>query len=291
MTKPDFIIIGAMKSATSTLHTQLSMQPGVFMSTPKEPNYFSDNEQYAKGVSWYTSLFSQAEETDICGESSTHYTKLPQYPETVERMAECLETPKLIYVMRDPIDRLVSHYIHQWTQNLMRCDINEAIDKYDELISYSCYSMQIQPYLDQFGYENVLPIFMEAIKSDNQQELTRIADFLGYSGQMRWHDEISSQNVSNERVRSFAGSNWLIKSKTMTSLRKTLVPKSVRNLIKRGLTMQERPVIDKQHLEKLTKIFDQDLAVLGKMLNVEINCANYFEITTSKEQNIQFRRG
>jgi hypothetical protein len=57
MTRPDFIIMGAMKSATSTLHTQLAMQPGIFMSTPKEPNYFSDDAEFSRGEQWYADLF------------------------------------------------------------------------------------------------------------------------------------------------------------------------------------------------------------------------------------------
>ena len=114
MTKPDFILIGAMKSATSTLHAQLAQQPGIFMSTPKEPNYFSDDQQYALGEDWYDNLFAAAKPGELCGESSTHYTKLPDYPHTIERMKKRLAAPRLVYVMRHPVDRLVSHYIHQW---------------------------------------------------------------------------------------------------------------------------------------------------------------------------------
>ena len=54
---PDFIIIGAMKCATSTLHDQLSMHNSFFMTTPKEPNFFSNDEIYANGFHWYESLF------------------------------------------------------------------------------------------------------------------------------------------------------------------------------------------------------------------------------------------
>ncbi len=77
---PDFIIIGAMKSATTTLHGLLASQPGVFMSTPKEPCFFSDDEVWARGVGWYASLFEAAPAGALLGESSTHYTKLPTYP-------------------------------------------------------------------------------------------------------------------------------------------------------------------------------------------------------------------
>ncbi len=276
MTKPDFIIIGAMKSATSTLHEQLALQAGIFMSTPKEPNYFSDDEQYQKGESWYQDLFNAADENDLCGESSTHYTKLPDYPDTVERMGACLEQPKLIYVMRHPVDRLVSHYIHQWSQNIFKCDINEAINQYEELVSYGCYAQQLQPYFDRYGQENILPVFMEKMKTHPQQQLERIAAFIGCQSSVEWKD-IASQNVSNERIRSFYGHKWLIESKPMSILRRALVPRTVRNKIKQKLIIQERPEINSDNLELLTKIFDDDLLKLKDWLDLEINCNNYYE--------------
>src|SRR5215469_9765623 len=107
--RPDFIVVGAMKSATTTLHEQLARQPGVFMSRPKEPNFFSDDAAYARGWRWYESLFKDAAATDLRGESSTHYSKLPTFPRTLERMLRYLPRVKVIYVMRHPIDRLVSH--------------------------------------------------------------------------------------------------------------------------------------------------------------------------------------
>src|SRR5271155_5494150 len=97
--RPDFIVIGAMKSATTTLHEQLARQPGFCMSRPKEPNFFSDDRMFARGWAWYGSLFQAAKPTDLCGESSTHYTKLPSYPWTVERMKRDLPHLKLIYLM------------------------------------------------------------------------------------------------------------------------------------------------------------------------------------------------
>ena len=135
MRMPDFIIIGAMKCATSTLHEQLARQAGIFMSTPKEPNFFSDDEQWERGIGWYASLFNLADECDICGESSTHYTKLPTYPHTIERMREHLgDDVRMIYIMRHPIDRLISHYIHEWTQRVISSPVNEAVDEHPELI-------------------------------------------------------------------------------------------------------------------------------------------------------------
>jgi hypothetical protein len=61
------------------------------MSKPKEPNFFSDEERWSRGLEWYASLFDPAAADSLCGESSTHYTKLPTYPRTVERMRRHLE--------------------------------------------------------------------------------------------------------------------------------------------------------------------------------------------------------
>src|SRR5215831_9979567 len=129
---PDFLVIGAMKCATTTLHEQLARQPGIFMSRPKEPNFFSDDEILARGWGWYASLFWPAGEADLRGESSTHYTKLPTYPRTVERMARHLPRLKLVYVMRHPIDRLISQYVHELTAGRIALGLAEAVIRHPE---------------------------------------------------------------------------------------------------------------------------------------------------------------
>ncbi len=166
--RPDFIVIGAMKSATTTLHEQLARQPGIFMSRPKEPNFFSDDAIYARGWSWYSALFRPASAADLRGESSTHYTKLPTYPRTVERMVRDLPRLKLIYVMRHPIDRLVSQYVHEVTAGRIAVGLREALERHPELIDYSRYSMQLQPFLDVYGFADVLPVFFPRLVSRSQ---------------------------------------------------------------------------------------------------------------------------
>ncbi len=102
------MIIGAMKCGTSTLHSQLAARSGFLMSDPKEPNFFSDDERFARGVAEYAKLFESAGSEQLCGESSTHYTKLPTHPRTVERMAKLLPGARFVYVIRHPLDRIVS---------------------------------------------------------------------------------------------------------------------------------------------------------------------------------------
>lgn len=272
---PNFIIIGAMKCATSTLHEQLALQPGIFMSQLKEPNFFSNDEEYEKGWNWYLSHFESAPVDAFCGESSTHYTKLPTYPQTIQRLQHHLPQAKFIYVMRHPIDRLVSQYIHEWTQKVISEDINTAIKNHPELIDYSCYMMQLQPYFETFGQDRILPIFFERMLSYPQAELERVCEFLGYPEKPIWNFELEAQNVSTERLRKSAWRDFLVETPGLRELRRLLVPKSFRAWVKSWWVMKQKPELTPENYENLQLIFNSDLAQLGEKLGIELSCNNF----------------
>ncbi len=274
--RPDFIIIGAMKCATSTLHEQLSLQSGIFMSSLKEPNFFSDDHQYARGIEWYLSLFTTAAPGALCGESSTHYTKWPTYARTVERLHQHLPDIKLIYIMRHPIERLVSQYIHEWTQHHISVEINHAIIQHPELIYYSQYSRQLQPYLDTFSYQRILPVFFERLCSQPQQELERICAFIDYKAQPLWYPTSTPQNVSSERMRQDSLRDFIVEFPVLKALRRRFIPKSVRTWVRSLWTIQKKPEIKPQNIDNLKAIFDQDLAILGSWLGIdELTCDTF----------------
>ena len=275
---PDFIIIGAMKCATSTLHEQLACQSGFFMSDPKEIYFFSDDPVYANGIEWYAEHFQGVANDTLVGESSTHYTKLPTYPKTVERIAEHLESPKFIYVMRHPIERLVSQYIHHWTMREVSRSLHSEIWQGDKLIPYSQYCMQLQPYFEQFGPENVLPVFSARLKSHPQEELERVCRFLGYQGSVAWQSNADGQNSSSQRMRTSWWRDRLAYAPGISQIRKRL-PQGLRDRVKSAWTMKRRPVLSEQDKTALTEIFDKDLAQLGHWLGLELNCENFNQVT------------
>lgn len=249
----DFAIIGAMKSATSSLQEQLAGQPGIFMCTPKEPNFFSDADQYAKGMSWYLGLFADASEGSLLGEASTHYTKLPTYPKVVPRLKKYLPNARFIYIMRHPVDRLVSHYIHEWSTGVYRCGLEEAIEKYPELVAYGSYAMQLEPYFEAFGRDAVLPVFFDRLLKEPQSELERICRFIGYQGQPTWIHDLKPDNVSSERIRRFPGYGLLVEFGPAIWLRRHLVPQSLRDAVKAKLRMQRRPELGQDARARLKR--------------------------------------
>ena len=280
---PDFIILGAMKCATTTLYDQLSHQPGIFMPDLKEPNFFSDDVQYRQGLSWYQALFSAAKIDDIIGEASTHYSKLPNYPATVERIKKNLPNVRFIYVMRDPIDRLVSQYIHEWSCGNITASLDDALDLHPELTDYSRYSFQLQPYIENFGKDRVLPVFFERMKVQPQTELERIAKFIGFHQPVFWQEDLAPKNVSRERIRRFPFYKFILQNHLMASIRRTLVPRQVRNTIKKRLQMNERPRLSDSSLSRLVEIFNGDLDSLGRSLGVSLDLDNYTEVVTARQ--------
>ena len=285
MSLPSFIIIGAMKSATTTLQEQLVEQPGIFMCEPKEPNYFSDDDQYAKGMDWYEGLFANSPEKTLLGEASTHYTKLPTHPKSVERIKQVMPNVKLIYVMRHPIDRLISHYIHQWSMGIFHESIEETLMRHPELIAYSQYAFQLQPYFDAFGRDAVLPVFFDRLISEPQAELERVCKFIGYQGRVVWKEHLAPSNISSQRIKQFPLYSIIIESALATWVRRNFLPQSLRNFVKSKLTMRNRPQLSEERLSELEMTLNQDLEKLGSYLGVELSCKSFKRITRENSLN------
>jgi hypothetical protein len=282
---PDFIIIGAMKCGTSTLHDQLAAQRdrglGVFMSTPKEPCYFSDDDVYARGPGWYASLFAAARPGDLCGESSTHYTKQPTHPRTVQRVRKALPGARLVYVMRHPVQRLVSQYVHEWSVGRVDAPIDEAVHRLPEMVHYSRYAMQLEPWIEAFGFDAVLPVFAERLRVDPQGELERMARHIGLEGPVRWDPGLAERNRSDERLRRCAWRDALVHAPVLRAARRGLVPKAVRDRVKDFWTMKRRPALSPTVESELRGIFDEDLGRLGDWLGTPLDCGTFSRTAAS----------
>ena len=131
---PDFILIGAGKSGTTAYHKILSQHPGIYCSTPKEPNFFAypemstrtygaSHQHNIKTEAAYRDLFRAADPSQIRGEASVGY--FPQL-NTPMRIHHSLPRVKLIAILRHPVDRAYSSWLHR------RHDFMEPIDDFHE---------------------------------------------------------------------------------------------------------------------------------------------------------------
>ena len=264
MALPDFLIIGAMKCGTSTLAAQLGAQPGVFVTTPKEPEFFSDDTTFARGRDWYEALFADAPPGAIRGEASTGYTKLPTHPQAVARIAALLPDPRLVYLIRDPLQRLVSHYIHEWTMGVMRGTLAEALETHPELVDYGRYGMQISPHVETFGTDRILLVSLEEMQAAPQAVLERVAGFVGAPDRPVWVEEHARANASAERIRRLPLQGLLIDNPLATALRRALVPQGLRDRVKRARQMRDRPALSPEARARLTQVYAADRALLAR---------------------------
>lgn len=265
MSGPDFIIIGAMKCGTSTLAAQLGQQSGIFLTTPKEPNFFSDDDVFAQGMPWYQALFAGAAQSDIKGEASTHYTKLPTHPHTVSRMAAVLPNLRLVYMVRDPVQRAVSHFIHEWTERRMGGDLNDAVQTYPELVEYGLYAKQITPFIDAYGTDAICLTSLERLKTNPQDELARIAQHIGFGGPVQWQSDLATQNVSGERIRKLPLHSLLIDHPVARTLRRALVPQRLRTRLVASRQMRTRPTLSPECTAELRDRFAADQSKLAQL--------------------------
>ena len=150
---PTFALIGAMKAGTTTISAVLDSHPDVFMCSPKEPQFFTT--RWARGIGWYESLFARAGDAIARGDASTSYTDYPRKPEAAERMATVTPDALLVYVVRDPIQRMRSHYRHRVADGLESRPVEVALLD-DRYVLRSCYGLQVQQYLRYFAREQLL---------------------------------------------------------------------------------------------------------------------------------------
>ncbi len=168
-----------MNSGTTSLHTYLASHPQIFMSTPKEPKFFAKENLSPDREEWYLNLFASAKDALIIGESSTVYSRTPQFPGVPERIARFNPAARLIYVMRDPVERSVSQYwfhVRFWGE---KRDMETAIRQDRRYTDPSNYAMQLAPYIRLFGADNIATLTFEELSKNTVPAMQKLFHWLG----------------------------------------------------------------------------------------------------------------
>jgi sulfotransferase family protein len=174
---PTFLLIGAMKSGTTTLYTYLTGHPDVFMPALKEPNFFNDH--WHRGIGWYERLFAPAGGARACGEASVRYTSYPQDPECPARIARVVPEIRLLFVVRDPLDRIRSHYLHEVAALRESRPLESALRENPIYLDRTRYAMQLERYLAYFPRERLLVVRAEQLFRAPLEVLPRVFGFIG----------------------------------------------------------------------------------------------------------------
>jgi hypothetical protein len=178
-TLPNLLIIGAAKSGTTSLHHYLDLHPSVFMSRVKELKLFSQDD-WRERLDWYRAQFPSL--LPVRGESSPGYTMHPWIPSVPERAKEVVPGARLIYLVRDPIERLVAQYVEFFAMYLEVRSFDEALADYDSgsnpLVAASRYAYQLDRYREFFPDSQILVVDQRDLLTSRAATLRQVFTFL-----------------------------------------------------------------------------------------------------------------
>ena len=176
-----FIIIGAAKSATTSLATALQRHPEIQISQSMAPKFFG--RHYLRGWEWYANQFAADPQRPLRGEASTMYSSsYGSYARTPELIHHHLGAIPLIYLVRHPLRRIESHWRH-WRGRSKHCPPFDQLLRSRRLrqrvVEASLYHQQWQRYRRWFPQQSMLSITTEELSAQPQVTLQRILNFIG----------------------------------------------------------------------------------------------------------------
>ncbi len=177
---PNLIVIGGAKCGTTSLHHYLSLHPEIGMSDPKELDFFLEEVGRRRGIGWYQTKFPSAGKT-VWGEVSPHYTRYPVYRGVPKRMHSVIPNAKLIYILRDPMERMISQIVDDFSSSDAYKDLRSAVCPFDTspFVVPSLQCFQLEQYLPYYNQSQILLITAEGLAQHRFETMFTIFRFLG----------------------------------------------------------------------------------------------------------------
>lgn len=267
------MIIGAQKCGTTNLAAQLAGHADVAFCKIKEPGYFHQHADWQSGLEQYHALFTP-QPGQICGEASTMYTFFPEWPETATRLFAYNPDLKLIYIMRNPVERVISNYTHNLVRGIDTVSPEQTVLQDPGYINRSRYGVQIRPYLELFPRQNILLLIFEEYVADQAGTLRQVAEFLEISSTgyrqvdtVEQHKTVGEYQIKYEFLREFVGSPFFQRVRTK-------LPTSLRQAVKRQVSnkVEETPVFSPQLRATLQRLLADDVRTIEEVMGRRIAC-------------------
>ncbi|MCL6452738.1 MAG: sulfotransferase [Alicyclobacillus sp.] len=290
---PNFLIVGAAKCGTTSLDQYLHQHPDLFMAPRKECNFFAIPEMPAhfsgpgddvfesnlvQNPHAYENLFRGAKQGQLTGESSVAYLF---YPGVAKRIHDANPEAKIIIMLRNPVQRAYSAYMHLVRDGRETLDFMDALKEeplrrqqnYQPLWMYceaGKYAEKVKRYLDLFGRDQVHVVLYDDFSRRTQATVRQVFAFLGVRTDIPL-DTSARYNLTGfpkgSWYRRATGSNWL--TKTL----KPLLPASVRRRMRLKAvkwTLERRPMPEEAR-RLLIRTFRDDIQRLEALLGIHLN--------------------
>ena len=283
---PTFLVIGAAKAGTTALNRMLAQHPAIFMCPVKEPRFFSFEGMKVDPThpvhrttvtDWqaYCGLFSGVRTESAIGEVSPSYLANPRAP---ERIQAYLPHVKLIAILRDPVERAYSHFLHLNKAGIeVTADFEEAIENLDGLdikgwrprydyLHFGFYHEQLVRYFERFDKEQIRVYTHERLRSESRVVLADMFRHVGVD--TAFVPNIGEQVNVSGIPRSRSLQRFLTKESVVRTLARRMLPTAIRRPVRVGLRDRNlvRPVLSETMRDRLRNIYDKDIEQLEQLL-------------------------
>jgi sulfotransferase family protein len=270
---PNLFIVGAVKSGTTSLHRYLEQHPQIYMSSVKEPYFFSVTPpgHQVFDESSYLALFADASVETIRGESSPLYLWDASTPQRIRRVSP---NAKIVIMLRDPVERAFSHYLMDVEQGGQTRSFLEAIQleldrPFHLYVELGRYCHQVSRYLELF--DDVLVLFSEEFFADARVQVNEVFRFLGVAGEHAHSVDLSVHNAYEGTVNVLGkAAQQVYRGDVIRAVARRLVPGSARAYVWRSFLRQKKPGIDAEAERLLNHTYRHETNCLRKLLGREV---------------------
>ncbi len=296
---PNFLIVGAAKSGTTSIYEYLNDHPQVYMSPVKEPYFFSfmdkipdfqgpfdektNKEEIITSRSEYEHLYSGVTNEIAIGESSNAYLYLPG---TAGNIKKLIPDCKIVIILRDPVSRAFSHFLQHKMLGTEMLDFEEAIEKEEErkkknwrwhyqYIDQGRYYKQVKRYIDVFGSEQVKVYLFDDLAANPGKMMADLSEFLGIDP--KFYDNYDYQRFNKAGLPRNQAIHRLIRHQNpVRKIAHVLVPLFLRERIvsfleKINYKYDDKPRLNPDTKVKLKKIFKADIIKTGKLIGRDLS--------------------
>jgi hypothetical protein len=227
---PNFLLIGAMKSGTTSLDRFLRQHPEIFLPTVKELHFFTYEDRWRCGLESYEACFDEHQCEPLIGEASTSYTKNQRPQLVADRIAHTLPDAQLIYIVRNPVDRMFSHYKHLLGNGIGKSFV--ACIQEEDLVDVSCYYEKLTFFLKHYPEDRILVLFFDDLIERPREVVAKTFAFLGVDASFVPRQLDLAHNTSDKKFARLENEHR-VEIQSLLSERGTLTPEVRKQVINR----------------------------------------------------------
>lgn len=227
---PNFLLVGAMKCGTTSLHAALDRLPDVGFTRDKEPGFLADADlDRAALVAAYADAYPRL--PTWRGDASTDYAKVPQVPDVPARAVDLLGEVPILYLVRDPIDRIRSHWRHLVVTGRTSDPLERAVVDNPRLVDTTRYATQVDAWREFLPRERILVLHLHELTTDAGGTLERVVRHIGLDGVPEVPAELPRENVQANQLRGGTVTDRIARSAFYRRHVRDRIPKDLRRRV------------------------------------------------------------